>query len=64
MSYEDYSEEEIKNIIDELSTTYALKLKVIEHVFLNMLRELKRITNDDRDTLISIYDRVRDNSGE
>jgi len=64
MSYEDYNKEEIKNIISSLQNVYFSKLKKIEITFLSELSESInqniKIDYHDRDMLIAMYDRMRD----
>lgn len=63
MSYEDYSQKELDNIIDELLNIHIAKLKTIEIIFLNQVHH-SEIANEYRDTVIAIYDRLRDEAGE
>jgi len=61
MSYEDYSEEEIKNIINELLDTHYSKLmkdeiKVLTSI--SIINKCRPIANTQRDWLIGLYDRI------
>ena len=67
MADEDYSEEELINIIDELLTVHTEKLKPVEITFLNTLTAKIEdghlynnlyVTSEDRDIVIAMYDRM------
>jgi hypothetical protein len=63
MSYEDYSQQELDNIIDEILNVHIGKLKTLEIIFLNQIHHSK-IKDEDRDTIVAMYDRMRDDAGE
>ena len=60
MSYEDYSEQEIEEIIHQLLNTYYSHLIKAEIMTLDKFLMLEKLDDVQRDWLIAIYDRVRD----
>jgi len=64
----DYSHIELINIIDELINIHRSKLKKEELLFVyNMFSNLQsghQLSQEQRDTLIKLYDGVRDIPGE
>lgn len=54
----DYSQIEIDNIIEELMTVHHCKLRVEEIEFLTGLTVQHTISNNQRDTLIKLYDAI------
>jgi len=62
MAYEDYSHAEIDTICSELLSLHGDKLKCEEVVFINKMFHVNlhnQIAQEDRDTLIGMYDRLR-----
>ena len=64
MGYEDYNQEEIINIINELRTVYYGKLKQDEAHFIEQLSNQHTVSNVQRDTLIKLYDSISDGNIE
>jgi len=64
MSYEDYSQLEIDNIIVEIKTIYFGKLKQEEAHFISILSSQHNISQHQRDTLIKLYDSLSDGTLE
>ena len=59
----DYSQAEVNNTIEELTTVHISKLKQEELAFLSGLTVIKhevkpKITQEERDTLIKLYDAI------
>lgn len=59
---EDYSHEEIATVCKELLSEHSDKLKEPEVVFVNLMYHKNlccRVTQENRDTLIAMYDRLK-----
>lgn len=61
MSYEDYNQGEIDNMVHNLLNYWGSKLKDVEVKWLQE-RKFTKFTQQDRDTLIAMYDRMAESS--
>lgn len=57
----DYSQHEIDHILNELLEIQRSRFNDTEIIYLETLQKMGKISNEDRDHIIAIYDRVRDN---
>ena len=57
----DYNQNEIDLMLNELLTVQAARFNKFEILYFETLQKMDKVSNGDRDRLVSIYDRVRDN---